>query len=139
MASDRTLRIILTGDLLFDLGKADLKPAAKRSLMKIAEIIQRSTYNVNVVGHTDSIPIHNERFDTNWELSLIRAAAVARFLTEELKISPRRFMVSGFSYFQPLRPNDSAENRALNRRVEIIISREPSEPFPGAFLGGGEE
>jgi chemotaxis protein MotB len=127
LVPDKAVRIVLTGDLLFDTGQADLKPEAEESLERVAAIIKRTPYMVNVVGHTDDIPINSERFPTNWELSATRASRVARFLIEEMGIAGERFFITGHAYFQPLFPNDSASHRATNRRVEIIITKE--RPF----------
>ncbi len=131
LVPDKAVRIILTGDLLFDTGKADLKPKARWSLESIAEIIRQVPYMVSVVGHTDNVPIHSDKFPTNWELSAIRACEVARFLIEEMRIPAERFYVSGHSYHQPVNPNDTAKNRAANRRVEIIITKERPYGIPG--------
>ncbi|MDD3814456.1 MAG: flagellar motor protein MotB [Desulfocapsaceae bacterium] len=120
---DNTMRIILTGDLLFNTGKADLSKAAKESLQKIATAIKQTPFMINVIGHTDNLPMHSERFNTNWELSVARASRVARFLIEETNMNPNQFVVSGYSSFRPVKPNTNAENRASNRRVEIIISK----------------
>ena len=124
LIADRAVRIILTGDLLFDLGKAELNPEARKKLSEIAPIIKKTPYMVNVVGHADNVPIHSAPFPSNWELSVVRACAVARFFIEETKVPARKFYLSGHSYFQPVKPNYTAENRAENRRVEIIITRE---------------
>ena len=124
LIADRAVRIILTGDLLFDPGKAELNPEARKKLSEIAPIIKKTPYMVNVVGHADNVPIHSAPFPSNWELSVVRACAVARFFIEETKVPARKFYLSGHSYFQPMRSNDTAENRATNRRVEIIITRE---------------
>ena len=123
---DKAVRIILTGDLLFASGKAELTDEAKNSLSKLTEIIKKTPYIVNVNGHTDNIPIHSDRFPSNWELSVARASRVARFLIEETGLPGSRFRVSGFSFFRPVKPNTSSRNRAANRRVEIIISKEPA-------------
>ncbi len=120
---DNTMRIILTGDLLFNTGKADLSQTARQSLQKVATAIKDTPYMINVIGHTDNLPMHSERFNTNWELSVARASTVARFLIEETDMNPTQFVVSGYSSFRPVRPNTNAENRAINRRVEIIISK----------------
>jgi flagellar motor protein MotB len=124
LVRDKAVRILLTSDLLFDTGKADLKGGAVEVLRKIAAILRKTPYLVNLVGHTDDIPIHTSQFPSNWELSTARACAVARFLTEEMKIPPERFCTSGYADYHPLRPNVSPENRAANRRVEIIITKE---------------
>jgi chemotaxis protein MotB len=124
LVADKAVRIILTGDLLFDSGKADLKPEARNSLTAIASIIQRTPYMVSVVGHTDNVPIHTDEFPTNWELSAIRACQVARFLIEDMEIPANRFYVSGHAYYQPAKPDNTGRNQAANRRVEIIMTKE---------------
>lgn len=124
LVPDKAVRIVLTGDLLFDSGKADLKESAKRSLGNIAEVLLKTPYMVNVVGHTDDVPIRSGNFPSNWELSLSRAAVVTRFLIEEDGVAAERFYVTGHSYYFPLRPNNTPENRAANRRVEIVITKD---------------
>ncbi|MBW1947466.1 MAG: flagellar motor protein MotB [Deltaproteobacteria bacterium] len=124
LTPDKTVSIILKGDLLFETGKAELMPEAKRSLREIGEILRQTRHVVNLVGHTDDVPIHSERFPTNWELSAARACAVARYLIDDMGLSASRFFISGYGENQPLRPNDTCENRAANRRVEIIITKE---------------
>jgi len=124
LVSDKTVRIILQSDLLFDLGKADIKPDAMKSLNKIVPILQQTPYMINVVGHTDNIPINTEQFPSNWELSMKRASEVARFIMDQSALPEERFFITGHSSYQPLRPHDTPENRAINRRVELIITRD---------------
>ena len=78
---------------------------------------------INVIGHTDNQPMHSSRFASNWELSVVRASSVARFLIEEIEMDPTQFIVSGYGSNRPRRPNTNVINRAANRRVEIIISK----------------
>ncbi len=127
---DKTVRIILTGDLLFDIGSAELSPSAIISLHKIALAIEETPYMINIVGHTDNSPMRSERFPSNWELSLSRASSVARFLIEKIGMSPNQFVVSGYSAYRPVATNDNVTNRAKNRRVEIIISKKLPNPVP---------
>ncbi|MBU1169594.1 MAG: flagellar motor protein MotB [Proteobacteria bacterium] len=127
LISDRAVRITLTNDLLFETGKADLKEQAKGVLGDVAFVLKQTPYIINVVGHTDNVPIHSAEFPTNWELSAIRACVVARYLSENLGIPGERFFISGHSFHNPLKPNDNATNRAENRRVEIIITRDRPE------------
>ncbi len=122
---DKTMRIVLTGDLLFPSGRAELTKEAKKSLRKLIPIIRRTPYMINVIGHTDSMPMHSERFSSNWDLSTARAGRVARFLIEQGHIPASHFVVTGYSYYRPVKPNTTAANRRANRRVEIIISKEP--------------
>ena len=131
LAPDHTVRIILASDFLFDLGQAELKPRVREKLVRIAEFVRRSPNMVNVIGHTDNIPMHSARFATNWELSVSRATAVARFLIEDMRLPANRFYVSGHGEYQPLVRNTTVGTRAANRRVEIVITREMPQAVPG--------
>jgi len=124
LVPDKTVRLILTGDLLFASGQAELTPAAITSLKKLSSVIQKTPYMINVIGHTDDRPVKNSRFPSNWELSLARAGRVARFLIEDTKLPATQFSVSGYSSFRPVHPNTSEDNRKTNRRVEIVLSKE---------------
>ncbi len=119
---DKTMRIILSGDLLFFTGQAALSGKARKSLRKIAETIKDTPYMINIIGHTDNQPMHSSRFASNWELSVVRASSVTRFLINEMGMDSKQFIVSGFGSNRPRRPNTNVNNRAVNRRVEIIIS-----------------
>ncbi|WP_457578061.1 OmpA/MotB family protein [Desulfomarina sp.] len=125
---DKTMRIILTSDLLFGLGESELSAEAKKSLQKIAAVIRLTPYMINIVGHTDNIPMRSNRFKSNWELSVARASTVARFFIDNMGMNPNQFVVSGYASYRPLKPNTTAENRAKNRRVEIIISKRLPRP-----------
>ncbi|WP_228856396.1 OmpA family protein [Desulfomarina profundi] len=129
LVPDKTMRIILTGDLLFGLGESELSTEAKKSLKKIAAVIRLTPYMINIVGHTDNIPMRSNRFKSNWELSVARASTVARFFIDNMGMNPSQFVVSGYSSYRPVRPNTTAENRAKNRRVEIIISKRLPQPL----------
>lgn len=127
---DKTMRIILTGDLLFGVGESELSGQARKSLQQVVEVMRHTPYMVNVVGHTDNLPMRSNRFKSNWELSVARASTVARFLIDEMDMNPHQFVVSGYSSYRPIVPNTTAENRAKNRRVEIIISKRLPHPQP---------
>ena len=126
---DKTMRIILTSDLLFALGKSELSDNAEKSLGKIAAVIQQTPYMINIVGHTDNIPMRSGRFKSNWDLSVARASTVARFLINKMGMNANQFVVSGYSSYRPISPNTNAENRSRNRRVEIIISKRLPQPI----------
>ncbi len=132
LLDNKAVRIILPGDLLFDTGLADLKGKAEKALNEVAEIIRETPYMVNIVGHTDNVPVTSGRFKSNWDLSSIRACVVTRYLVEKKDLPANRFYVSGHSYNQPLKPNTTPENQAVNRRVEIIISKEMPYSMPGS-------
>ena len=106
---------------LFDLGVADLSPQALPLLEKIGEIIAKTSYLVRIEGHTDNLPIHTRRFPSNWELSTTRAVNVLRYFRKTHEIPAERLSAVGFSEYRPLVPNESAAQRAQNRRVEIIF------------------
>lgn len=129
---DKTMRIILTGDLLFSLGNSSLSTSAKNSLYALATVLRDTPYMINVVGHTDNIPMASSRFPSNWELSVARASEVARFLIDEIDMNPAQFVVSGYASYRPVVSNSSAQNRAKNRRVEIIISKRLPKPLPAS-------
>lgn len=130
LAPDKTVRIILTGDLLFDSGRAEIKFAALKSLQTIISLVAQTPYMVNVVGHTDDVPIRSALFPSNWELSLVRASEVARYLMGESGLPAGRFYITGHAAFQPLKPNTTPENRAANRRVEIVLTRQKPQALP---------
>ena len=130
LVPDKTMRIILTGDLLFSLGNSTLTTSAKTSLYALATVLKDTPYMINVVGHTDNIPMASNRYHSNWELSVARASVVARFLIDEIDMNPAQFVVSGYASYRPVVPNNSVGNRAQNRRVEIIISKRLPKPQP---------
>jgi len=111
----------LSDQVLFDVGVADISPEAIPLLEKVGAIIAGSPYEVRVEGHTDDVPIKTERYPSNWELSTARAVTVLRYFIETYGISSKRLAAEGFAEYHPVVPNDSIENRAKNRRVEIIF------------------
>ncbi|ACL70427.1 OmpA/MotB family protein [Halothermothrix orenii] len=117
----RGLVVRLTGQVLYDIGKAEIKPGGKRLLDEIAGIIEKIPNEIAVEGHTDNWPIHNEQFPSNWELSTTRATNVIKYFIERHGIDPSRLSAAGYSEYRPLYPNDTVEHRAKNRRVEIVI------------------
>ncbi len=124
LVADRAVRIVLAGDLFFDLGQAELRPEAQWRLRQIAKILHENSFVINVIGHTDDMPNHSESFPTNWELSTARACSVVRYLVNNQDVEESRFFVSGHSWLRPLVPNTTSHNRSLNRRVEIILMKE---------------
>ncbi len=123
LTDNQSIKVSVRGNLLFDLGKADLKPEAISFLRNLSTIIAANNYHIEVAGHTDNFPVSNPAYPTNWELSAARAARVARYLIQYGNLQPGRFTVIGHSYYQPTVANDSLANKAKNRRVEIIITR----------------
>jgi chemotaxis protein MotB len=115
------LTVNIVDSILFDSGEAELKPEGQRILEQIAGVLASHTNRqIHVIGHTDDVPIRR-RFASNWELSTARATAAVRFLQEKAAVDPSRLGALGYGEFHPVAPNTSAEGRAKNRRIEIVI------------------
>ena len=111
----------------FDEGKADFKEKAKNALDKIVPVLKSTNNNIRIEGHTDNVPISTHEFRSNWELSVRRATEVVRYLIEKYDFSPEKISAVGYAEHRPIGSNDTAENRALNRRIEIIIIKSTKE------------
>jgi chemotaxis protein MotB len=96
-------------------------------LDKIHDVLVKTDGKIAVAGHTDNIPIRTPRYRSNWELSTSRATSVVHQLLKFGQMAPERFVLEGYAETQPLAPNDTKENRAKNRRVEIIVLKSPIE------------
>ncbi|MCP4036163.1 MAG: flagellar motor protein MotB [bacterium] len=133
--SDRGLVISLAAKDFFEPGETKILSQALDPLNAIGSVLALSTVPIRVEGHTDDQPIRNQRFASNWELSTARAAAVARYLIENLQIAPTRIGASGYAQYRPIAPNDTPDNRALNRRIDIVVLKaaqaEQEEPEAG--------
>jgi chemotaxis protein MotB len=105
----------------FPVGGSDLSPAAEQFMQRLANALGRVSNAVRIEGHTDDTPIHTARFASNWELSTARATSVVEFLVEQGGLDPARLSAAGYAEFHPRGPNDGAEGRARNRRVDIIV------------------
>ncbi len=104
-------------------GKADLQPGFLPLLEKVGKTISTGEGNVKIEGHTDNVPvIENPRFQSNWDLSGARSGAVADYFIKRGGVDPGRINVSGHADTKPVGPNDTATNRAKNRRIEVIVS-----------------
>lgn len=114
--------ININNKILFESGSADLRRGVYKSLDKIKDILGSYPENkIMVEGHTDNVPISTARFRDNWQLSSERALAVLNYLLRNRKLKPDRFSAVGYGEFNPIVPNDTDSNRALNRRVDITV------------------
>ncbi|MFI5361879.1 MAG: flagellar motor protein MotB [Elusimicrobiota bacterium] len=119
------LTVNLVDRILFDSGKAEIKDDGRKVLDKVGGILNTvADKNIRIEGHTDNKPITGEllaKYPSNWELSTARATAVARYLQDHDKVDPARLVAAGYGEFHPVAPNDTADSRALNRRIEIVL------------------
>ena len=124
---ERGLVIRFVEGVLFDSGKADIKNEARAILDKIAPLLIDTHRHIRIEGHTDNLPINTREFPSNWELSTARAVNVVKYFIEKHNFSPYILSAAGYGEYRPIAPNDSDKNRALNRRVDIIILKSTSE------------
>jgi len=119
------LTVNMVERILFDSGKADIKPAGLEVLRRVGDILkQAEDKEVRVEGHTDNVPISTrlqQTFPSNWELSTARAANVVHFLQERVGIPGERLAVCGYGQYRPVAGNESAEGRSQNRRIQIEL------------------
>jgi chemotaxis protein MotB len=128
----RGLVISLREATFFSSGDDAVAPGSEAILAKIAAEIQRFGNPVRLEGHTDSKPIHNSRFRSNWELSVARSIAMLELLRQKFGIAPERLSVAGYAENAPVDGNDTEEGRARNRRVDLVIlSAEAEKSEPG--------
>ena len=120
----------------FDSGSADVKIKSEPSIERITQVLERGLYLVRIEGHTDNVPIHTERFASNWELSTSRATEMAKLFITRFGFPPDRLSAAGYAEFHPVAPNDTAEGRALNRRVDLVVVAPPTKAQ--SRLTGGE-
>jgi chemotaxis protein MotB len=117
----RGLVISLRESGFFASGEDVVSPASFPTLEKIADVIQDLPNPVRLEGHTDSLPIHNSRFRSNWELSAARAIAMLEILATRYQIPRARMAVAGYAENAAADTNDTDEGRAHNRRVDVVL------------------
>ena len=123
--TEDTLKVVFIDKILFDSGSADINKKGKQLLLVVAESIRgHKDESILVEGHTDNLPLGptlKDKFPSNWELSVARAAAVVRFLQKEGRLQPERLAAHGYSFYRPVASNKNKEGRRQNRRIEIIL------------------
>ncbi|MCD6161886.1 MAG: OmpA family protein [candidate division Zixibacteria bacterium] len=148
----RGLVIHLSESAFYDPGKADLKQDAKKILDLLSVQLLKIPNHIRVEGHTDNLPIHTARFPSNWELSTTRATNCLRYFLEKYPFPAARISALGYAEYRPITNNDTAEGRAKNRRVDIIIlniedsyiepenlTGEPVNTLPDTTLDGNSD
>lgn len=129
------LTVNLVEKVLFDSGKAEIKPRGLEILRRVGDILKNAKdKQIQIEGHTDNIPIGpalTTKYPTNWELSTARATVVARYFQERVGIPPQRLTPAGFAEYRPVASNDTPEGRSVNRRIEIILAPVRLSPTAG--------
>lgn len=118
------------GDMsFFESGKSELTEGMNQLLSQVSPTLKGLTdkFDILVEGHTDDVPIHTERFTSNWELSTARATEVVRYLIANQDLPPSRLAAVGYGEFKPVAANDTPENRARNRRVVFFVKTLPTK------------
>lgn len=115
------VRISLAAEAFFPPGSAKLKRSSLDVLNRVAEMLKKTDRRVIIEGHTDDQQIANSEFASNWELASQRATSVVRYFIKYQKMDPKRFAAISYADQKPVAPNDNEENRAKNRRIEILI------------------
>jgi chemotaxis protein MotB len=111
--------------VLFPSGSAKILPAGENLLGKLAPALAKGNERVRVEGHTDNVRIGEklqDKYSSNWELSTARAASVVRYFQRRGQVDPKRLEAVGSGEHKPVAPNDTADNRQRNRRVEIVLT-----------------
>lgn len=120
-AKRKGLVISFTGEILYELGRADLRDEGREVLAMISDNLKDIPNDIMIEGHTDDLPIRTDEFPSNWELSTARAVNVTKFLIEEQDFMPSRLSAAGYSEYRPVADNSTSEGRNENRRVEIVV------------------
>ena len=116
------LYVDLPEKMLFKEGSSVLSKNSGKALSPLASVLNNyPRVQIYVIGHTDTLTIHNAFFKDNWSLSTERANSVVRILRDIYKVDPARLLAAGRSKYSPIEPNDTKEGRAANRRIQIII------------------
>jgi len=119
--SNSGIVITLADRIMFSSGAVEVNPKIYKILDQIALLIKRCKNDVRIEGHTDNIPVNQGRYSSNWMISSLRAVNVLKYFVEKGKISPDRLSAEGFGEYHPVALNDTDENRAKNRRVNIVF------------------
>ena len=120
--TDEGLLVSIRDNVLFSPGSADVREKDIKIAKEISDlVVMEPPRNIIISGHTDNVPIGNAPFDSNWELSVMRAINFMKIILKNDKLDPSMFSAKGFGEFNPVASNDTGEGKAKNRRVEILI------------------
>ncbi|ABS23432.1 MULTISPECIES: flagellar motor protein MotB [Bacillus cereus group] len=120
--TEQGLMITILENVLFDSGKADVKPESLNIANEMSHLLlSAAPREITVSGHTDNVPITNSQFSSNWELSTQRAVNFMQVLLQNKQLDPAKFSATGYGEYRPATSNDTSEGKAKNRRVEVFI------------------
>jgi chemotaxis protein MotB len=128
----RGLVISVPQIVLFSSGQDAVNPQALPTLAQIAGVLRELPNDVRLVGYADTVPVHNRRFRSNWDLSMARSQRILELLSGRYGISEARLSIASYGPWRPAAPNDTPDGRASNRRVEIVILDESDAESPQA-------
>lgn len=137
LPQERGVVIRFQDTVLFDVGRAELRPEAAETGRKLAQYLRTVPNQIRIEGHADNMPIHNERFASNWELSVARATRFLSFLQRAGNLPPEQLSAAGYGEYRPVADNGTEEGRRKNRRVDVVLLRsglgegEPRAVVPG--------
>jgi len=120
MQTSRGVNVEINASVLFAQGEAKLSGQSGQVLKAVAQVLKNDSHAIQVEGHTDNIPISTVNFPSNWELSAARASSVVRLFMDN-GIDENRLVAIGHAATQPVRPNETAEGRMRNRRVQLMV------------------
>jgi len=109
----------------YNSGSAELRSDAQPALTRIVELLRNRDCPIRIEGHTDNVPIHSSKFNSNWELSTARATAMIREMVTVHGLDPSRLSAAGYGEFHPIASNATEEGRGLNRRIDVVILSGP--------------
>lgn len=124
----RGIRLSLGSSVLFAPAKDRVLESAHETIAKLGDALGRLDGSVTVEGHTDNLPVLSWAFRSNWELSTARATEVLERLVEVHDIDPARLSAAGYGQYRPIATNDTREGRALNRRIDVVVSPTRQSP-----------
>ena len=120
---ERGIVLRFNEEVLFSRGMSKINESSYKTLGKTIPIILKTSLKISIEGHTDSTPVNNKLFASNWELSMERALNVLDFYVNKASVNPETFYVTGFADSLPVKNNDTEENRAENRRIELVFTK----------------
>ena len=135
---ERGVVVGLMNTVLFDSGSAQIKPDAMPTLIAIGQIANGVHNYIRIEGNTDDVPQRSEKFPSNWELSVVRATEVVKLLIAQSGVEPDKISAVGYGEYRPSVPNTSAETRAKNRKVDIVILNDQLDKSESSMNGNTE-